>query len=401
MACHRIADQYTAASDMIADTVTSNLRQGATVLVITVLSAALGAASCAQQAGSTPPIAPHTGLPQLAGHSDNIISNMQLVTISYSGNPYAATINQFGDFIVTSDWLAQVGTEYGVMPGTHLMDVSITTPAPCAITDTQIESTLQGWFADGTLPAPQVQTGQVLYEIWFPQSTVVTENRLGLGQLCQNYVGYHHQGTYNGLIYSYAVIADCGGGVTAATEVASHELIEAATDPYDPPYDGFYIDPAVPDPWALDRLDEDADLCQSEPYIQDAGFTLTRAWSNQAARQGTGSPCVPDQGDPYYNVSANPPEIIQAPAGSTVTFNLEGWSTVPVADWTLSTTAASASAFKPAALFPTLTTSTMNNYRTAQLTLTVPANASSGQIGGVLVQSGTNGHFWPVGVQAQ
>src|SRR5262245_8034692 len=57
--------------------------------------------------------APHHPFPVLTGDT-NIIKNGKLVTITFAGNPDADKIEQSGDVLVASQWLLDVGAEYGV-----------------------------------------------------------------------------------------------------------------------------------------------------------------------------------------------------------------------------------------------------------------------------------------------
>src|SRR5207249_3243673 len=134
----------------------------------------------------------------------------------------------------------------------------------------------------------------------------------------------------------YAVVPACSSGANALAYVevgASHELIEAATDPLpltDPEW--ALIDPA--NPWTV-LAGEVADFCEIVSYVQDSGYVLQRSWSNAAARAGT-DPCVPAPSRPFYDTSTTPSTVQHVAAGASVTFTLRGFSEAPTADWTLS-----------------------------------------------------------------
>jgi hypothetical protein len=91
--------------------------------------------------------------------------------------------------------------------------------------------------------------------------------------------------------------------IDALTLGESHELIEAATDPFG---GGYYVDS---DHYAIlpfAASGEIGDLCEfSEVWLKPADFpyAVTRAWSNAAAQAGH-APCVPAQvAVPYFNAA--------------------------------------------------------------------------------------------------
>ena len=97
------------------------------------------------------------------------------------------------------------------------------------VTDAQVQTAVQGWIANNTVPAT---TANTLYFVFLPPNVV---SLLGTDQSCQKFCGYHN---HIGNVY-YAVIpfANCGGCVfpgqflDTLTEVSSHEFAEAVTDP--------------------------------------------------------------------------------------------------------------------------------------------------------------------------
>jgi hypothetical protein len=190
-------------------------------------------------------------------------------------------------------------------------------------------------------------------------------------------------------------------GVDEVTTTAAHELIESATDPYEPAADeGWYVDQALPDPWYL-IAGEVADLCDGEDLIKSGSFTVQRSYSNTAAAAGK-NPCVPEDPDDRWNdVSASPATVPTIPAGGTATFTLTGWSTAEVPDWELSEYTADYSDLQDTDMNPTFSAKTINNGKTVTLTLHAPATAKSGQLGGIYVLSGKQMRPWPVGFQVQ
>jgi hypothetical protein len=248
------------------------------------------------------------------------------------------------------------------------------------------------------LPTPTAGS-EYLYMIYIPHTVPLDPTTLG-GAL-----GYHTDTTTTTNVhFAYAVILDDGSGADTTTSTAAHELIEAATDPYSAPMNGWYADPPTNDPWYYVQ-GEIADLCDGEALIRSGTFAVQRTWSNNAV-MADASPCIPyDPDDVWMDVSADPVTMPTIPAGGTATFTLTGWSTTPVADWQLSTYNADFSDLDTTATRPAFNggnaTAMINNGTTAMLTMRAPATAKSGQVGAVYVLSGRQLRPWVVGFSVQ
>ncbi len=162
----------------------------------------------------------------------------------------------------------------------------------------------QGLDGFGSAPA------DALYILIIPPGVTVTAS----GQTgCVDFGGYHSAVSLSGPAkVAYAVVARCPAGFNgenesnSVTAVASHEILEAATDPY------YTLDDAA---WAnVDNAalafglifgGEIADLClDSLPVFYtppDLPYVVQRVWSNQAALAGQ-DPCVPSPsaGEPFF-----------------------------------------------------------------------------------------------------
>jgi hypothetical protein len=158
----------------------------------------------------------------------------------------------------------------------------------------------------------------------------------------------------------------------------THELIEAATDPFPIDHPGVTFDDLSGSPWLLVGP-EVGDLCALRvgpgSVYREGAFVATRVWSNTVAWDNDRDPCLPaDPSVPFYTVGITPDRIQSATPGSTVTFDIAGWSTAPVADWVLYAQAAGGS-FSPNVH---LSTTRMNNGSHATLSVDVPAGTPSG-----------------------
>ena len=130
---------------------------------------------------------------------------------------------------------------------------------------------------DAAFPEPDAN---VLYVLHYPTEVTITqEGFFGVGTSCTNFGGYHGNiqldFTHGRLLVAYAVIPDCGTfgdltGLDAITATESHELVEAATDPYpkdDPAFANTDSDHAF---WGFALGGgENGDLCAQDP----ASFT--------------------------------------------------------------------------------------------------------------------------------
>jgi hypothetical protein len=355
------------------------------------------------------PPPPHPMLPAADQHNGTILAAVNLVTITYNkqldGNPwpYQSWVERLGDWIVTSDWFKAVGNEYGVGPGTHLMKVRLDTMPPMMITDQGLEQLMITLIKAGTLPPPK---GDILYMIYMPPNVLVTN---GIGASCTEFAGYHHAGFYGNARFTYAIVDDCTfGDPDELTNTASHELIEACTDPYeDDP--GYFLDKSLPDPWGIEYGQELGDLCEDQPTVRDSGFGLTRSWSNAAATAGQ-DPCVPDQDPNYVNVRVDPATAPSIAAGASYTFTIYGWSASGKAPpWDIRVAATSSNSligggggsFTLTELKPQLHGTTIYDNASVTLTITVPSTANSGDSGGFVIQSGALHHSWPIAFTVQ
>jgi hypothetical protein len=333
--------------------------------------------------------APHAPMPRVLRHSGTVLTNLQLVTLTFEGYAARDLVERFGEMIVGSSWYTTVGAEYGVRRGTHLAPVRLG-PAPASLTRTEVATLIQQLITDDVVPRPAAIANQRLYLLYIPPTVVRGADLAGI-------IGYHEMVTLDGLRFPIAVVIDSAGdGGALPTLTAAHQLINAVTNPYDAPNDGFYADPPMIDPWHLAR-GEVADLCEGEAPIVEGAFALPRVYSDSAAVIGK-PPCIPMvPGDTWNAVTADPSTMQMVPRGGSVTFELTGWSTEEVADWQLGTRVADFSQLTEAQMRPELSNDMINNGLTVNLTLHVPANALRGAAGGVYVLSGANQHRWAVG----
>ncbi len=172
----------------------------------------------------------------------------------------------------------------GSLAGTY---VDTSAPGGTTIDDSQIASELQNLISAGKVPANGPNN---LYFFYFPPGVSITMQG---GSSCSSFCGYHSTTTVGGSDAFYAVIPDltpssCGGcaisGQTqlqSTTEVSSHEMAEAITDP------GIGLDlsdpsfPEAPVGWYNTSQGEVGDICAWQTGTLD-GYTVQAEWSNAA-----------------------------------------------------------------------------------------------------------------------
>jgi hypothetical protein len=344
--------------------------------------------------------APHPELPQVPNNGGPILSHLKLVTITFAGYAYELEVQAFGEWLVSSSWFTDVGQEYGVGAGTQGPNVVLTDTPPASASASDIESFLATKILAGTLPTPDDST---LYVIYYPPSTQPS----GLG--CSG-AWWGHNTVQTPVRFRYAAIPACPPPasfpwtqVQSIEQDASHEIMEAATDPE------YWLAPAyaMTDPENPFHYmgGEVADLCVGLT-VPEGQFLVQRIWSNVAAAKGQ-SPCVPaPAGDVVFDLSPASASPISVAAGAHATIALNGWSNGPIEPWFVVpvTYPGFTATMTPSGV---LSLDTMTNGGSAVLTVSVPSNTSSGSRGIVVVDSAlvqgtliTGGPYaWPILVQ--
>jgi len=319
--------------------------------------------------------APHQPYPLVTYHGGPVIKNIELVPVYFGDDPLRDDLERFNTWIVASDYWRRVGAEYGVEVGTRKAAAQFVPVSP--ISDVQIASWIDARVADGSLPTPSANTVFVLY---YPAETKITAGAISN---CSGFAGLHELAsivnpTFTGKV-PFAIIPRCsfssGDELMIATNVASHELMEMATDPYSTANPAWQLDSSDGGPleaWQMLTGIEVSDLCENQSYHVVEGFTVQDHWSNAAAEAGK-NPCQPsDPKHPFFSVSAEQ-TIYHAQPGSTLTINARAWSNMPAPDWELGVNWG----WEPYSDFngqAVLSTTTVNNGDEVTATVTIPAN---------------------------
>jgi hypothetical protein len=334
----------------------------------------LGANCPAVDAGVTE--ATHAPLPTMAYFGGPILTAPQIVTFTFSTTPGATQLQAFGQTITQTDWFAAVTKDYCIPGGACItsgpagLSVDITTAAAATYIDTMGQGSATGGtdleqfmnqeisaaVTAKTIPAP---TANSLYAFYFPTTSTIWMGAVNQGgQSCRDFGGYH-----SAMLYTdgktpivYAILPDCGDGTAqddlpGMTIAASHEIVEATTDPNSNGVPAWYLDQPQTadagvttaqfrnDPWATSsQFGEVGDNCESIQDsiwpLDDAGTLVQRIWSSSAAALGH-NPCVPvPKGEAYYNASTDK-ALYVANVGDTFTVDVSAFSDLPRASWRL------------------------------------------------------------------
>jgi len=274
-------------------------------------------------------------IPQVQYQGGPTLRAPEVVTITWPGEENAQALESFGDDIGLGVYWSDTTAEYNVgMATSGPQDHVRLTEQPIV---SWSDSALVTWLSDHVanyaqygMPAPNPNS---IYTLYLSTATALS---LQGSDACQSGVGgYHDSFVLNGQDVTYAVILQCNGdSLQQATSSASHELIEASTDPHPSDIPGYETFDNAHFAWHVFgglQADEVADACeiyygptgsfytQAFPVFDpaDAGvdggglalldggltsYNVQRSWSNANAAAGH-APCVPAVAGPYYAVA--------------------------------------------------------------------------------------------------
>ncbi len=301
--------------------------------------------------------APHPPMPQVQDYGGPLILTPTLVAITYASDS-SGMVPQIEDFVSkvggTDYWIANAGS-YGAGAATSGSPIHVSDAAPTQIDDSGIQAWLSQKFgSDPDFGTPDPNT---VYAIFYPPGTTVTFQN---GTSCQDFAGYHNQAQVPGGVVTYAVIPRCASlgkltGLDVVTGAASHEFLEAITDPLPDSNPAYAQIDSNHFAWALVvGGGEVADMCAQNPeaFYRPVGFdyTVQRSWSNELAA-GSHDPCAPAPGAPYFNsapvLTDDVTLVVQGqdvptlgariPVGGTKTVELDLYSDAPTTGpWSVS-----------------------------------------------------------------
>ncbi len=304
-------------------------------------------------------IAPHPGFPTALALGGPVVAHPKIVPITFPNDPLTSDIDTFVAAIAHTTYWEDRVAEYGIDKPVPLAPIHDPTVQPATVDDSAIQSFLVSHLEDADAGWPKGD-GDTLFTFFYPPGTTITENGYSS---CATFHGYHFNVTlHDGTKVPYAVVSRCDslpelpgiGGIDYAAAVASHEVIEALTDPF--PYDN----PAYAEEdndhlaWTLAVGGELGDLCAlvGDAFYRpnDFDYPMQRIWSNAAAAAGR-DPCSPQPGgEPYFNSvpvldepvtftvqgQSYPTQGVKIPVGQSKTIDLDLFSDGPTSQpWSL------------------------------------------------------------------
>lgn len=340
---------------------------------------ALGIGTIACTTDYSWPVPPHRAFPQVGTRDGALLSPMQLVTITAEGDDAPPSFFfEFSRQIGKSEWWRRIAPEYGLTTLTNVAEI-VGPAVDGDVTDHDVFTYITDAVAMNGGPE---RDGNTLYLLYLPEGvTMISEGKANTN--CRNFAAYHAR--YGTRGDDLAVVQRCRNDPNRSTVAASHEVIEAATDP---DYAGYVLPAVARKPWTEDVWNayeltgraELGDLCEGTFYFERQ-FFYQRVWSNAAAAAG-GDPCIPELGEPFYDTTFDR-DWYSVNAGATVSIPFTGWATGPLADWGLRVRVKSSTSGFDA----TSSLTTFNSGRRGTLTVRAPVGAFSDSFAVVEIDS--------------
>jgi hypothetical protein len=257
---------------------------------------------------------------QLRTSGGAVLKNPVIVTVTWPSDTRVNDLESLGDTVGAGNYWKVVASEYGSFAAISGAPnhVRLTDAAPASISDSELQTFVETHLAAADATSwPTPVSGNPVYILYLPETTDLILQ--GQSACAQGVGGYHDSTTVNGHSVAYAIVPSCGD-FSSVTLAASHELAEAATDPYPrsrPAWSGFQDTDLA---WDIFQQfqSENGDACEfhrdSEiaPGESDVMFTVQRQWSNKSAKAGH-SPCVPaPKGEVFFNATPLALEDIEA-----------------------------------------------------------------------------------------
>ncbi len=381
------------------------------------------------------PFAPaaHAPFPEVGSTSTasgSVLTRPTVVPIVWQNDPLAGQLVDFAARLGSSSYWRQALGPYGVAPlSVGTADVE-TKALPPSLRDGDLRTAMADIFSGaGTVENPP--SPGTVYAFFLPPGVGIRASINGAdtvtGQSCVAFLGYHDAfqlggGPYAGSTVVYAVIPRCPltgelavftDPLDAVTVAASHEIVEATTDPTKTGWSS--LADLSNFAWTILLGGEVGDLCAWNFFTpSDIGHAVQRIWSVEGALAGE-DPCAPEGlyfgaaptglGEISVAVGGTTFEArgLALPVGASATVGLDLFSSAPAGPWAVS---AVEPAVKMLGAPPTLAfafdRTVGENGDVLHLTVTV---LGSGTLGGALpgyegfvVESalGTQRTFWPV-----
>jgi hypothetical protein len=358
---------------------------------------------------TTPPIEAADGgliaqrLPRVVNRGGPFIRNPRIVTITFTRDEpqVVAKVEQFGDTITQTSWWREVVDSYcakpddcigEAQPGPH---VRLGDALPSSMQEIDVDKLLEREAKAGRFGPLDPNTLLLLY---LPKG--VTLEGLSSKYCAGGPRAFHRSIEVENQNVAFAALPRCGDEAEL-TATASHELVEAVTNP-NPSSRGFAFERSSANLGFLAAGLEPVDPCglitMDSHWIPEAGFVVQQAWSNRAAALGR-DPCVPSRPDrPYLALVPRESTVRLNKEGASATIALDARSDRPVPKWAIS--ALDLTGYRDHAEYVDLSLdkSTIESGQSATLTITVRMLGKSETVVGAVSTLGVTSHMWPIAI---
>jgi hypothetical protein len=344
-------------------------------------------------------------LPRVVYLGGPFLRHPRIVTITFAGDDrrLAWRLARFGDTVTRSRWWRLATRDYCtdgegcIGAGRRGRHVRLHQSPPAKIGDIQVGRLLARAAAAGHLGPLDPET---LLLVYLPKQTRLAD------AFVPRYCGDGPRALHRALrlervTLAYAVMPRCGGEATL-TASASHEIVEATTNP-DPAMPGFAfaqesanlgftasgVEPVDP----CSALDPDRHVRLGE------GFAVQRAWSNRAASLGH-DPCVPaPSARPYVALVPRQATVRLTRRGEQAIITLDARADRHVGAWSVSALDLTGRRERKRHVDASLDRPTVAAGTTARLVVTMRKRHPRGvSVVGIVSTLRGHSHMWPLAI---
>jgi hypothetical protein len=340
-------------------------------------------------------------LPRVAHQGGPFLRTPRIATVTFEGDApdVVEHLEAFGAMIGRSAWWREISSGYCagaddcIGEGKVGPSIRLRHRLPAEVRDVEIEALLEAEARTGHLTDLD---GEALVLVYLPPGVFLSD---AYTRYCDGGPrAFHRMLRAGSFSFPFAVIPRCGDeGETTAT--ASHEILEAATNP-DPSAPGFRL----PSEGAFTAMGaEPVDVCTllnlDQHRTVESGFRLQRAWSNRQAARG-GDPCSPSvPGRPYAALLPRTPAVRLSTEGAAATLLLDAASDGTLSSWGVSAIDLTGQRDGESDVEARLDKAQVSHGDVVVLTLRVlRLHPHQRTIVGLLSHVGAHTHLWPIAV---
>lgn len=342
--------------------------------------------------------------PRVTYHGGPYLRRPRVVTVTFKGDDptLVSRLEHFGAIITRTRWWREVTQGYCAhgdcigegRPGTRARLEEV---LPDKVRDVDVEALLAREAEAGRLGPLDSDTLLITY---LPAGVALSD--AFVPRYCDGGPrAYHRAFKLGRLQVAYAVMPRCGAE-TELTATASHEILEATTNP-DPSARGFAIEGTSANAGFTAAGVEPVDPCglitMDKHRTLASGFVVQRAWSNRQASLGR-DPCVPTGGrGAYIALIPRQPVVRLTREGESATITLDSAADQPVGAWRVSAFDLTGRHDREPCVEVSLDRTNIAAGQTANLTITIrKQNARRLCVVGLVSTLGDHSSTWPVAV---